>query len=56
VTVRKADPLPECGQCEAPTKRESYDRNGGLCTACAHGLVLAVARKARYTTYRRRTR
>lgn len=47
-----ARPLPECSLCEAPTRREAYDRNGGLCSACAHTLVLATARRARLTRRR----
>jgi hypothetical protein len=54
VSALTARPLPECALCEAPTRRESYDRNGGLCSECAHTLVLATARRARLVTSRRR--
>lgn len=32
--VLVAEPLPECRLCEAPTKRDVWDRLRGLCSAC----------------------
>jgi hypothetical protein len=34
VTAKTAAPLPECRLCEAPTKRETWEANGELCTPC----------------------
>lgn len=27
-------PLPECGQCGEPTRRDVHRRNGGYCSSC----------------------
>lgn len=35
MTVRLAQPLPECGECGRPTRRAVYDATGGRCTECA---------------------
>jgi hypothetical protein len=40
--MKIAQPLPECRLCEVPTRRDSFDRNGGLCTDCAHGIAATV--------------
>jgi hypothetical protein len=53
VSVRLADPLPECLGCSRPTRRATWTANGGLCTDCQTGLV--EARSARYTTRLRRS-
>lgn len=37
-----AQPLPECALCETPTKRETFDRTGGLCSDCAQGIGIAA--------------
>ena len=50
----QAAPLPECAMCEAPTRRDAHDRNGGLCSECAGQLVRAVGRRARLITARRK--
>jgi hypothetical protein len=34
VSIRRAQPLPECASCERPTAREVITRNGGSCTLC----------------------
>lgn len=52
--VAQAAPLPECAMCEAPTRRDAHERNGGLCSACAHQLVLAVGHRARHIARRRK--
>lgn len=49
-----ARPLPECAMCDRPTRREAHERQGGLCSECAHQLVLATARRARMVAARRR--
>jgi len=41
VSVRIAFPLPECGLCEDPTRRDVHTRTGGFCTACARKLGIA---------------
>lgn len=33
-----AHPLPECGMCEQPVRRDTYKANGGLCTDCANAI------------------
>lgn len=40
--MKIAQPLPECRLCEVPTRRDSFERNGGLCTDCAHGIAETV--------------
>lgn len=42
MTIRTAEPLPECRMCGTPTKRKAYDRNGELCTPCAEGVAATV--------------
>jgi hypothetical protein len=42
VTIRTADPLPECELCEAPTARDAHAANGGLCTPCRTGIADTV--------------
>jgi hypothetical protein len=42
VTIRQAQPLPECALCENPMLRETHDANGGLCTACSRGVAETV--------------
>lgn len=42
MTVRLAEPLPECSLCETPTARDAHERNGGLCTACVAGIADTV--------------
>ncbi len=42
MTVRTAEPLPECRLCDRPTARTAWDRNGGLCTDCADGITATV--------------
>lgn len=42
MTIRLADPLPECALCERPTQRAAHDANGGLCTPCATGIADTV--------------
>jgi hypothetical protein len=37
-----AAPLPECRLCEAPTRRDAWERNGQLCTECATGIADTV--------------
>jgi hypothetical protein len=39
VSVRVANPLPECENCERPTLRATWDANDGLCTDCAEQLT-----------------
>lgn len=42
MSIRTADPLPECSLCEAPTRRAVYDTNGGLCSTCVDGIADTV--------------
>jgi hypothetical protein len=42
VTIRTADPLPECSLCGQPTKRTTHERYGGLCSACSRGIADTV--------------
>lgn len=42
MTIRLADPLPECELCGAATKRDAYERNGGLCSSCSAGIADTV--------------
>lgn len=42
MTVRIAQPLPECRLCEAPTKRDVWEANGELCTPCADAIADTV--------------
>lgn len=39
--IRIADPLPECALCESPTRRRTYEANGGLCSRCTAGIWTA---------------
>lgn len=34
MTIRVANPLPECPSCGDPVRRDAYLANGGLCTDC----------------------
>lgn len=42
MTVRIADPLPECELCETPTRRDAWEDNGHLCTPCTRGIADTV--------------
>lgn len=42
MTVRTADPLPECRMCDLPTARAAWERNRELCTPCAAGVAATV--------------
>lgn len=42
MTIKTAEPLPECSLCEAPTARKAWEDNGGLCTRCAAGIADTV--------------
>lgn len=33
------EPLPECVMCERPTRRDTFDRLGGLCSDCTAGIA-----------------
>jgi hypothetical protein len=40
VTAQQAPALPECSLCERPTRRATWEANGGLCSDCLVGAVL----------------
>jgi hypothetical protein len=42
MTIRIADPLPECLLCEVPTARATHEANGGLCSSCSDGIDATV--------------
>jgi hypothetical protein len=42
VTIKQSEPLPECQLCDAPTQREAFERNGGLCSPCTRGIADTV--------------
>ena len=44
MTIHTAQPLPECRApgCEKPVKRDVWEANGGLCTACADSIAHTV--------------
>jgi hypothetical protein len=42
-----AQPLPECVGCETPTRRETWQATGGLCTACGDALRREAALASR---------
>lgn len=42
MSVRTADPLPECSLCENPVLRAAWQANGGLCTRCSTRLAATV--------------
>jgi len=43
-TIRVAAPLPECEMpgCEQPVRRQVWEANGHLCTACSRGIADTV--------------
>jgi hypothetical protein len=47
MAAQQAEPLPECRGCEAPTKRETWAGNGGLCTPCGAALRREAALASR---------
>lgn len=42
MSIRRAEPLPECRLCEMPTARAAWEDNGGLCTPCVDGIADTV--------------
>jgi hypothetical protein len=42
MSVRTADPLPECALCDTPVLRAAWEANGGLCTGCTRGIADTV--------------
>lgn len=42
-----AQPLPECAMCETPTVRDTWNRTGGLCTACHDTITETASRLPR---------
>jgi len=42
VTIRIAEPLPECAMCENPMLRADHDLQGGLCSRCSRGIDATV--------------
>ncbi len=42
MTIRRAEPLPECELCEQPTLRAAWEENGHLCTRCVRGIADTV--------------
>lgn len=48
MTVRQAEPLPECHGCGLPTRREVWTGGGGLCSGCSEAIRLAEALRPRH--------
>ena len=49
-----SEPLPECPGCDRPTRRATYDSNGGLCSDCRADVEYGRARALRHLAARRR--